>query len=479
MTPSKFSGIPGHITVPDHVISSLTSFFTAPALWPGTETQIEAFIQEKTQKPWNDLLTLERLRQAIQAQKGLYWKEGPGRTVTYHKGYQVLAYLAYHAPVYCIQAAGLLFMMARMGLFGPSVRLLDAGAGPGMVSLAAAEILPLVGVRSTVISSVEQEQEHIEAYSWLVKGKEPLVTVHRPFHSSLQDFEPGNSGPYDLIVFQNVLNELSPCPDGVSGLLATYTEALTPEGSLLLVEPAEQKSASALRMITAGLVKKGLSLHSPCPFLWGSRCEPLRCWSFVECPGIRETRLGQALSDVKDGYRYRNTDIKYAYAVIRKERTTSVPYRVERGSEAVRCSRLPACISRDVFVTVAVMSGNLGDESHTVRKVCDGTGGKPVFGVLPAHHRSGANRDFQRAGYGDVITLGPVRVRVNPARDAINLFITRNTVVKTVYRQIKPCLQVVTDQVSGDAPKRTHMFKSAGDIPTRSKRTDRKHGGHP
>jgi precorrin-6B methylase 2 len=432
--------------------------------WPDIESRIEAFIEEKTQKPWDDPRTLQKLRAAITSQKDLYWKEGDARRISYRKGYNVLAYLSYHAPVYCIQAAALLFWMARTGLVGRSVRLLDVGAGPGMVSLAASRIFPEIGVASTHISSIEQEQEHIEAYTRLMEGHGPTVNVDGPVQADILAADPVASGPFDIIVFQNVLNELKKTPEEIAGLLARYSLALAPGGSVLIVEPAERESAGRLRQVTSQAMRQGLFIHSPCPFLYGARCNPDRCWSFVTQPEIRPTRIMQALAAGEDGYRFRNTDIKFAYAVLRKERTSAIAYRVPRDSKAVRLSALGKVRERDVTVIAAVMSGELGDERYHVRKLCDGTGGTPVFAVLPRHHRSGGNTPLVSAAYGDVLALGPVKVRFNREKQAYNLLLTRGSRVAPVESP-EPLLLPARRGSGPGGGKEIHTFISTGDKP--------------
>lgn len=443
--------------------SRLSLFFQNPVLWPAVESRIEAFIEEKTKKPWNDPRTLDRLRTAITRQKDLYWQDREKRRITYTKGYHILAYLAYHAPVYCVQAAGLLFWMSRMGLTGPVVRLLDVGAGPGMVSLAASQVFPGIGVTSTVISSIEREQEHIEAYAFLTSGPDPSVTINPPERIDLVEADPCQSGPYDIIVFQNVVTEIMKTPEEISSLIFRYSEALAPHGSILIVEPAERESAERLRVITSEAMRKGLFVYSPCTFLWGSRCRPDRCWSFAGQPGIRPTRLMEALATGEEGYRFRNTDIKYSFAVLRRERSSAVTYRVPRNTKAIRCSALGKATGRDVMIIASVMSGNLGDEDNFILKVCDGTGGMPIFAVLPRHQRSDRNAGLLGAGYGDVILLDQVRVRFNRERQAYNLLVSRFCHVVILERR---------QSISNPAGKGTkpedgrdiHTFMSAGDI---------------
>lgn len=72
-----------------------SAFLEKPRLPGGIERLVESYIEKKTGKPWNDPAVLDRIANAILAQKSRYWKE---RQVSYRKAYHVLGYLVYHAP---------------------------------------------------------------------------------------------------------------------------------------------------------------------------------------------------------------------------------------------------------------------------------------------------------------------------------------------------------------------------------------------
>ncbi|MCG7855085.1 MAG: class I SAM-dependent methyltransferase, partial [Methanoregulaceae archaeon] len=91
---------------------------------------IEQYIGQVTGKDWDDPVVLQRIREAIMQQKGQYWKEGKARKIGYRKGYAVLAYLAYHTPVYVTQSSYLLLMLSRDRLLPARARILDVGTGP-------------------------------------------------------------------------------------------------------------------------------------------------------------------------------------------------------------------------------------------------------------------------------------------------------------------------------------------------------------
>jgi hypothetical protein len=137
------------------------------------------------------------------------------------------------------------------------------------------------------------------------------------------------------------------------------------------------------------------------------------------------------LASSEDGYRYLNTDIKFSYAILRKDHRTREAYRIPRGMKALRLSKLQGHLKHRVNVVVAKMSGDLGGHGTHVYKVCDGTPQKPVFAVVPDHHAF-RGRVLMEGRYGAIIFLENTLVRSNPAHDAFNLFVDRFTRIKDV-----------------------------------------------
>ncbi len=145
----------------------------------------------------------------------------------------------------------------------------------------------------------------------------------------------------DLVVFSNVLNELSDATmESRADIVTHIAENLAPDGSILIVEPADEENATRMRSLTIALHNQGLSIFSPCSFIWGSTCAAPRCWSFETAPAIRLPHLMETLAHCEDSYRYVNTDIKYSYAVLRKDGKTRENFRLPAGSKFLRLSKL-------------------------------------------------------------------------------------------------------------------------------------------
>ena len=145
----------------------LTRFFAERSLPHGLETAIDEYITKKAGKNWDDPVIIDRLRKAIVAQKDDYWRPSHQRSLKYTKGYSVLGYLAYHFPVYFMQAEHLLAMLAREGLLKESMTVLDVGTGPGVVPLAIADFYSRLDRGKAVVHSLERSEEHIEAFMYL------------------------------------------------------------------------------------------------------------------------------------------------------------------------------------------------------------------------------------------------------------------------------------------------------------------------
>jgi hypothetical protein len=411
------------------------AFFTARVI-PATLVQsIEQYITKKVGKDWNDPVIIERLRRAIVAQKDDYWKPAHKRSLQYTKGYSVLGYLAYHFPVYFMQTEHLLMMLARDGLLKKSMTILDVGTGPGVVPLAIADFYSRLDDANATIYSLERSEEHIEAFTFLRDAllcRSGRIMIKPPVKTDIRSMDcAALPEKIDLIIFSNVLNEL---PDATMEVRADIVDGLSdrlaPDGSILIVEPADEENATRMRSLTIALQKKGLSIYGPCSFIWGSTCSAPRCWSFETAPAIRLTRLMETLAHCEDSYRYVNTDIKYSYAVLRKDGMRKENFRLPAGSKFLRLSKLHLHVGKRINVAGLKMSGELGDARSHVFKLCDGTAKTPVYAVLPSYHITPENDAITKARYGSILELRNVLVRYNKAHDAYNLLVSRNTEIR-------------------------------------------------
>lgn len=422
----------GRFRLPDGVMQNVDAFLSGCRIPPELERVIEDYVAKKTGKPYDDPVVLERLRRAIIAQKDDYWKAPQKRRLAYTKGYSVLGYLAYHFPVYFLQTEYLMRTLAGAGLVRREMTVLDVGSGPGVVPLAVADFCSRTGQVSADIHAIERSEEHNEAYRFLREALAPgmkNVKFHPPVQADILAIDDRKvPGPVDLLVFSNILNEFeSLTVDRQADLVMRFAGHLAADGTILIVEPAEEVTATRLRSISLALQDRGLTIHSPCSFLWGTRCDPSRCWSFQEQPDIWPTRLMKILASGDEPYRYINTDIKYAYVILRKDNAVQNPYRIPSQAKVARLAKLHQHADRRINVIAAKMSNDLGDKKTRVFRICDGTAGKPVFVAIPAYHITPENREILSAPYGSILKFDNLLVRYNRKHDAYNLLVSRNT----------------------------------------------------
>jgi hypothetical protein len=404
---------------------------------PSLETAVEQYIAGKTGKNWSDPVILERLRHAIVAQKDDYWKPTNKRSLQYTKGYSVFGYLAYHFPVYFMQTRYMLAELAREGLLKREMTILDLGTGPGVIPLAVADFWMNLDTARATVFPVERSKEHIEAFGALARGvviPDSHVTIEPPREADITD--PAHiplPERVDLMVFSNVLNELAGLPVAArADIVMKYAERLAPDGTILVIEPAEEATSTGLRVLSLALKKRGLSIYAPCTFVWGTNCTPDRCWSFQTAPSIRPTRIMNMLAACDEPFRYVNTDIKYSYVMLRKDGKTRSSWHLPKDTRALRLSKIHLNVGKRITVVAAKMSEDLGDKETHMFRLCDGSAEKPVYAVLPAFHIMPSNRELGSAPYGAVLEIRNVLVRYNPAHDAYNLLVSRDTCV-SVY----------------------------------------------
>ena len=425
----------GSLTVDDAGRERQLAFFRNPAVPDYIQDLVEAYIGRKTGKSWDDPVVLDRMRNAILAQKSQYWKE---RQVSYRKAYPVLGYLAYHAPVYLVQFEHIFWQLITRGLAKPHMRILDLGTGPGVVPLAVIDLFGRIGGGTAEIYAVERSEENFEAYNALVPAAAGAlgdrVRVEKPIRGDIGALKAGNlPDRIDLMVFSNVLNELRHLEiEGRADLVAALAERLAPDGTIVVVEPADLANATTMRQTVRAIADRGLAIHSPCSFIWGTACNPAQCWTFEQKGNIRPTRVMERLAEGKGGYRFVNVDIKYSSALLRKDASVQHAYRVPPGAKFARLSHLHRHRDKKINVVAALMSGNLGDNRTKVYKVCDGTPADPAYAVVPATLR-GANRDaLEGIPYGAIVQLYGVLVRFNKDHSAYNLVVLPGTRVEQI-----------------------------------------------
>ena len=411
-------------------------FFSSPGVSRKLERLIEQYIEKKTSKEWDDPIVLEKIRKAIRDQKSSYWKEGKARNISYERGYDVLGYLAYQFPVYFVQFQHLLYDMAKEGLLKDRMKILDIGSGPGTIPLAIIDLYNRLDDHKAEINSIELFEENVEAYNFLVPQYAAIksnVIVEEPIRTDLTQLDieklPDN---IDLMVFSNVLNEIRSLNlQQKADLVKKMSEKLSKGGSVVIIEPADKNNSTEMRRLTIMLKRMGLKIYSPCSFIWSAECTLDTCWSFEEKRDIDAPRLMVRMAECDEPYRYINVDIKYSYAILRKDKLAKQDFITPSKSKFARMSKMENHNQKRINVMCSLMSGDLGDDRYKLYRVCDGSSKKAVYAVLPSHNLSEDNDIITKAEYGSILKIFNILVKYNEANDSYNLLIGKGTIIES------------------------------------------------
>lgn len=413
---------------------------------PRLEALIEEYIHEKTGKEIRDPAFLARLRQSVSAQKAAYWNDKPGKTVRYGKAYDIFAYLAYHLPVYYTQFLSLLRDLERDQVLPEHMRVLDIGTGPGVVPLALISFWRECRSGSLEIFSLERSEEHREAYLSLVRGyaaDETCMNIHPPMSGDLVQIAaegiPGLPSRIHLLTFQNVLAELQGLStEEKAGIVERYASTLEDDGMVIIVEPAELRHAEGLRRLQRELRHRGYHVYAPCSYPWGCGCGGEACWTFREESPISPPTLMTLLAGENEGYRYLNTDVKYAYLICSKHPRSRYPCAVPPDARMHRLSYLKSREGRRVSVIAARMSEDIGPPGMHIFKICDGTCRDPVYAVLSRRSVRPSHQPLFDASYGEILTFSGALVRRHPRHPAWNLILDPDSHVSWVTGGNRP-----------------------------------------
>jgi len=172
-------------------------------------------------------------------------------------------------------------------------RILDLGAGLGAASLAAARHPALAHPRIE-LTTLEAEPANLELQQRMLRELLPPTVRLLPSQADFRDipgWAPRRTHRWDLILLSFSLNEAfqSASAAETAAWLNQAAAHLTPDGILLIIEPALQETAEKLHTVRDLLLRGNQSLHpwapclhrADCPALAGRKfwCHEARRWT--------------------------------------------------------------------------------------------------------------------------------------------------------------------------------------------------------
>jgi len=393
--------------------------------------RLEELLVEAFGPGWPDGTSGDRLRATIRDFKQRYLTGAP---VTYDR-VTALGYAIYHLADYFATAEYLLADLAAAGLLPGRLRVLDVGAGVGGPALALADLVP---PDTLVEYHAVEPSEAADVLEGLLEetGSNFSPTIHR---ESIEAFAP--TGSYDLVLCANVLSELDAPSEVVVGLL----DHLAEDGTVLAVEPADRQTAIGLRRIEREVeASTGATVYAPTVRLWSGRTPESQSWSFDHKPDLDVPSFQKRLDEGErsteatpeddrdrepgDG-EFVNTDVQYAYSVLRTDGKRAIEFEPDPGAVAVMAEMDDHVTDRIDCVGIK-LSNNLADEGNPLFLLGDGSQRTDHFAVLT--EPSALNRDLTAAAYGDLLYFENTLVLWNDDEGAYNLVVDGETVVERV-----------------------------------------------
>lgn len=411
---------------------------TAPAPTPGWEPTafperydraLEGVLLDQFGREWATGDSGYTLRERIRELKENYYR---GQTADYDE-VAASAYAVYHGADFYAATGYALDPLAERGLLPRRLRVLDVGAGTGGPALALHDYLPEDAI---VDYHAVEPSANADVLAELLEETDRnfRTTIHR---TTAEAFDPGTVGTVDLLVFGNVLSELAT----PAATVRRYCETLAADGTCLLLAPADLETATGLREVERTVTDGGeLGVYAPTLRLWDGDQPADAGWSFDERgslePPATQDRLAAAAEPDEfpdradlDPAQFRNTSVRFAYALLRRDGERRLPVRASASRHA-RLAESDDHVTNRVNCLVVKLSRNLADGGNPVYRVGDGS--QTVDHYAVSTRESVLNTALADAPYGAVLSVENVLVLWNDDEEAYNLVCDAETVVDLV-----------------------------------------------
>ena len=358
----------------------------------------------------------EQLRERIREVKESYFA---GESVHYDRE-TALAYAIYHLPDYYATVQYVLADLARDGLLGHHLRVLDVGAGVGGPALGLADFLPPEALCEYHAVEPSAAADVLEALLDTT-GKNFHPTVHR---TSAEAFD--SDGEYDLILLANVLSEL----DDPVGVARRYLDALAPDGSLVAIAPADRETSIDLREIERALCDEGpATAYAPTVRLWPDHAPTDRGWSFDVKGDLDVPPFQRRLAETADeGAAFVNVDVQYSHSILRKDGRRRIEF-TPNSNRVAKMAESERHVSSRVDCIAAKLSHSLSD-GNPLFKISDGSESVDHYAVLT--RETALNRALADADYGALLEFENVLVLWNDDEGSYNLVVDDETIVDRI-----------------------------------------------
>lgn len=251
-------------------------------------------------------------------------------------------YLLYFLPLNFCKAQAVLERLPKSFFKRSKVKILDLGSGPGTFTLGYIDYLS----RREGASKTEKHEIHLlsldqnyhivrdaqNLHEELIKNLKAKGYNYRLIHQA-RTFDLRRGKPdtllkndqYDLIIVSNFLNEWrgATAEEKVKFLEKIYQRHLSPDGYLILMEPALQKSTRDLMEVRDSILhRKSLHVYAPC--LHAKPCPMLIATQRDWCHFYKEWEKPDFIGSLDKLLKNDNQYLKYAYTIFTSKAVNEV-----------------------------------------------------------------------------------------------------------------------------------------------------------
>ncbi|MFB6210937.1 MAG: small ribosomal subunit Rsm22 family protein [Halobacteriales archaeon] len=366
---------------------------------------------------WQQGESGDRLRDTIRRLKEAYFRQ---RCVEYDLD-AVYGYGIYHLPDYYAVIQYVLAELAERSLLPRTARVLDVGAGVGG---------PALGLADFYAGETSVEYHAVEPSPAVELLTDLLAATGRNFRPSIHDttaeaFDPATTGPYDLILFANVLSELADS----TAVVERYAQTLTDDGSLIAIAPADRNTSIQLREVERSVIDEGLTVFAPTVRFWPDHSPTATCWSFDVKPELEVPTFQREL-DAAGGNtgEFCNVDVQFSYSILRSDGRRQHDFTLDPDRFA-KFAEMDRHVTERIDCVACKLSHDLGSD-HPVYRISDGSESTAHFAVLT--RETSLNRSLRTADYGAVLRFESVLVLWNDDEAAYNLVVDDETIVDLI-----------------------------------------------
>ena len=297
-----------------------------------------------------DHLSGARLAQAVTAVSHTYTRERGALSELQGEADALSARLQFFLPRDLLKVHGPLSELHSVGALPTARRwrVLDLGAGLGSTSLGVARFAALRGsAESLEITALDIDSEALELFTALSSDVSalpgvPVQLVTREVN--LERLDPRSlRGPFELVTMGLALNELASAAEPeqrIEQLLArlvSYSQLLTEDGCLIVLEPALRETSRVLHALRDRLVARAAPPYVFAPCVGAATC-PMLLRERDFCHERLPCELPDTQADIASAAGLRERDLTYSYLSLthaprslRELTQRGEPYRVVSG----------------------------------------------------------------------------------------------------------------------------------------------------